>query len=67
MNIDPVVNDCDFIDNHASNVDSWHVHTLSDSDPAAVHTVSVRSLPPGIMQLGRVAVRRPATFYQCVQ
>ena len=63
MDICPILNDYSFTGNHMNDVDSWHVHTLSDSDPAAVHTVSVRSLSPGMMQLGRVAVRRPATFY----
>ena len=46
MNIDPNVNDCDFIDVHASNVDSWHVHTSRTREAAAVHTVSIPSLAP---------------------
>jgi hypothetical protein len=46
VNIDPNVNDCDFIDVHASNVDSWHVHTSRTREAAAVHTVSIPSLAP---------------------
>ena len=58
MNIDPNVNDCDFIDVHASNVDSWHVRHLSDTEyPTAATAVSARySASSRMMQLGRVAV-----------
>ena len=58
MNVRPVFNDCDFIDNHRSNVDSWHAHPLSDTEYlAAAPAVSARySASSRMMQLGRVAV-----------
>ena len=63
-NICPVFNDCDFIDVYRNEVDSWRAHPLSDTDPAAALAVSVRSASSrGLMQPGRVAVRRPATVY----
>ena len=41
VNICLVFNDYSFIDNHRNNVDSWHVHTLSDNGVAAASAVSV--------------------------
>ena len=41
VNICPVFNDYSFIDYHRNNVDSWHVHTLSDNGVAAASAVSV--------------------------
>jgi len=53
VNICPVFNDYSFIGNHRGNVDSWHVHTLSDSELTAASAVS-----PGLTVLEDDAARK---------